>query len=277
MAQMTVNLGAKYPPGECKLCAADGKGIVSAWDGRATKCVAHLSEKERSRRGLSLPDGAIPTPPQGGTAFRVDRPAATPTAEPKAQKDAQPDGIVDKLTPDAKSAKIDKLATELLQYNPSLVKGFAILCQPIPADNFYTLDTATGIMSVHETMKAVQLSPREAQWLARALVDAEEAPQLKALNAVVTNVAKPYLPIASLVAGLGILGWHGYQAMKLRDAWLHDWNRAQSAAVENGAGPHTAEAPEPTAAETPSSEPVADPAQVNNLRDGGLANLREAV
>lgn len=266
MAPQTFTLRPQHPKGKCKHHAERGMD-VDAWDGRSTTCVACMSPKERAKRGLSLPDDvAAEAAPSVG--FRIDRPTVTP---PNGESDTdvpKPPNLP--LDDDAKDKRTRELAAELLGYNADIVKGFAFLCQPIPADNFFVEDPTTGNISVTPRGQQAMLKPNEAKWIAGALVEWENAPQLKAANTVINKTVKPYMPVLKTAAAVVVVGWHGLQMVKMRDTLLTQWNQQSAAYEASSAGPEGA-------TPRPATDVPADEEHVATTADGETVVMREVT
>lgn len=274
MSGQTFTLRPSYPKGQCKLCAGEGLGVVAAWDGRATKCVRHLTEKERLRHGLTLPVGEQAARAQT-PEFTVIRPDGGDGKTPPPNPTPPPDSTAPK-TVDQRNAEINKLATDLLGFNAQIVKAFAWSCEPMPASEIYTVNAQTGVMTITPNGQAVMVKPADAQRLARAIVDVQDIPQFKAVNKVLDSAVKPYLPFVSVLTAAAVIGWHGFQMVKLRDDLRHSWatieaqNRSNSSFVADSPVD-----PRPSDESAADDEPAAvddegEPVVIRDMGDLGL-------
>lgn len=225
MAQVTA-FGPKNKRGVCSVCGA------AAWDGRATKCTEHEPKKDKIRRvkGDDLTDpSTLGSPPaDGDTAIRVDRPTPAPPPKP---------------TKDEKEQRAVVLERSILNdLNPVMVQGFAMICKPIPPENFYTLDGEKTVPT--DLGKAVMFAEWEAKALGKAAAELEKSP----VGAMATAAVGPVLPVVFAVAGLGVVAMHGYKVMQLRDHLLTQYGLQMQREAANAP---TEAGPAPTNGDTP--------------------------
>lgn len=222
--------GPKHKRGVCSEC---GK---AAWDGRATKCEDHEPNKAKiaKTKGSAAASGDPtdprtfgPTPSDDDTVIRVDRPE--PAKAPPPSKDD-------------KSKRALTLEQSILRdLNPVVLQGFAMLCRPIPPENFFTVDGERTVPT--ELGKQVLFTEWEAKALGKAAAELEKSPVAQ----MATAAAGPVLPVIFALAGIGVVAMHGYKVMQLRDALLTQFaaqQQREAAMAPTPAGP-ASDAPAP--------------------------------
>lgn len=219
MPEMTLNIDTGSLPrpynkrGVCSVCGA------AAYDGRATKCADHKTGRGGGKSSsTSSPgrDDPITFVTPDGASLGNDKPPSPPPP------------IVPPLSGKAARAEILKrqIQTEL---NPLLVKGFALSCRPIPEHNFYTVSGNTYTLT--DLGKTAPFADWEAEVLGKFGAELESMPVVKLAGAA----AAPVMPYLVMVAGVAVVGFHGYQLIATRDRVLQQWaqmeaqNRARQA------------------------------------------------
>lgn len=199
-APQTFTWGPKNPRGVCSEC---GK---PAYKGSATKCEEHRT----TRAKMSGPSRVTPD-----ADFEIRRPG--PPAEPAKTEDPKA----------ARSAALAKGIRDDL--NPVLLQGFAMLCSPVPTENFYVVSGEKLVPT--ELGKACQIDGMKANLLAKGLAELEKSPVSAAAEAYI----KPFLPVVYGVLALGVVGFHGYQLITIRDQITRAY--AAQVAAQGGATP----------------------------------------
>lgn len=225
MPEMTLDIdtsggGFRMPynkRGECSVC---GK---PAYDGRSTKCEEHRTKPKRSTSAAGGTRSSDPitfvTSDSGNGQTVTAAPAAQPAPPPP-----QP------MSPKAARAETIK-GSILRELNPQLVKGFALVCRPVPEHNFYQL--TGGQMVITDPLgKTPMFADWEADIIGKCVAELETQPMVQ----IAGKAAGPVVPYLYMLGGLAVIGWHGYNAMMTRDRVLAQWERmnAENRARNNG-------------------------------------------
>lgn len=210
-----MSFGPTNPRGICSVCGDE------AYDGRATKCAEHSTNK---RAKLTAPKFD-----PGPATFKVETPP-TPPKEAGAKSD--------------KDRRADQLKLSILNdLNPQLPQVWAFACQPIPKENFYTLD-ASGATQPTQLGSVVQFTEGQANILGKALAELEKSP----IASSVTAMAGPMMPYLYGIGALVIVAMHGAKLYSLRGEMLRQWQVQMEA-----------QAPVETPAPEPTPETVSEP------------------
>lgn len=190
-------VGSGNPRGICRVCGEPAAKKT------ATLCVEHGGQPKKA----DAPKVTTTAAPDGlpKVEFDADGTPKVVLNVPPASK-APAKGQVDK------AARATELEASILKLNPMLVQGFAIVCKPIDASFFYTLDIASGEMSISNVGAQILITPWEAQLLGKALAEVEDSPVLK----MATGAIGPVIPVMYLAAAVGVVGYHGYKLAGLR-------------------------------------------------------------
>lgn len=235
MPEMTLNIDTGSMPrpynkrGVCSVCGQE------AYDPRATKCNEHRTTKPRSttppgRRSQSSADTITFVTPEG---------TETPAPKP-------PEPTTPQLTPKQQRAESIK-GSILRELNPQMVKGFAFVCQPVPASNFYVLEN--GAMKVSDPLgKTAMFAEWEADIMGKCAAELESQPMV----AIAGKSIAPVMPYLFMLGGIAVVGLHGLNMMKTRDGVLAQWQRMQADAQRAMPGAQ----PMPPPAETDETETV---------------------
>jgi hypothetical protein len=206
----TFTFGPKHPRGTCKHCGAP------AYTGQATSC---LPGGKCQTKG----DDAGPGPE---TKVTIDRPAAERMTAPKADTAASaPKGKPD---PAARALVLERSILDDL--NPMLLQGFAMACKPVASEAFFVLDGDKMVPT--EIGNAIMFSETEAKYLGKAAAELEKSQ----IGMMASAVAGPLMPVLYGVAGVGILAFHGYRLVQLRNGLLMQVAQAQQEQQRQTAG-----------------------------------------
>lgn len=203
--------------GECSVC---GK---PAYDGRSTKCEEHRTNKAKAARSTRAVGGSDPI-----TFVTSDKASETVTAAPAAPAAPAP---AQPMSPKAARAEAIK-GSIIRELNPQLVKGFALMCRPVPEHNFYQL--TGGQMVITDPLgKTPMFADWEADIIGKCVAELETQPMVQ----VAGKAAGPIVPYLYMLGGLAVIGWHGYNAMMTRDRVLAQWQRMAAENEANHARP----------------------------------------
>lgn len=198
--------------GVCDVCGAP------AYHHMAMKCEDHRTTKKAK-------PAAEPTS-VGDAEFRILRPEPTASDRPK----AAPKAAAKETDKAARAVQLEQ--SILTDLNPVVLQGFAMLCKPIDPGNFYVVQN--GQLAVTELGAQVIFSDAEAKILGKAAAELESSP----IGHMATAAVGPVLPVAFGIAALGVVAFHGYRVMALRQQLLLSYNQQVQAANADTAGVH---------------------------------------
>ena len=213
---MTFSFGPRNPRGICSVCGKD------AYKGSATKCDEHKGQTKAKGPTTVRPGPDMDVP------ISVERPGPPPTVPVPAS---------------AKTVRAAELQKSILaDLNPALVQGFAMICRPIPAENFYTV--AGDKIRLTELGQSVVFSDMEASLMSKGLAELEKSPVSAAATAYIT----PFLPVVYGVLALGVVGFHGYKLVTVREQLTRQWEALNAPNVQADVTPPAEQAAQTEAA-----------------------------
>ena len=245
------------------ICHPDGKtpGDHPAKDGRSFYCEEHAPPHIRANWAETASKREPQSDARDTASIRTN-----PTG--KLGDDANPpkSGDPDK---DKRAAQLKmQILTEL---NPKIPLGFAFICKPIPAHNFYNcwqddagklhpvLNTKNNVTPT-ELGKAVMLSDGKAALIAAAAAEIESLPQIQ----MVEKLAGPYKGWAVIAAAAVAFGAQAWTVFQLRDQLLTQYQLQTSQEKTNVS--HSPGAGQP--AEPAQPEPEPEPGEAAETNGG---------
>lgn len=213
------------PRGTCDIC---GK---PAYAPQAKKCADH-----RGKAGRSAPPRDAGLRDAMRSAGVDPGPTAPPGSDIRREggDGGAPEKTAAELAAEAKTSRRKQIAQQMkAELNPALARGFAALCRPVPAVNFYKEEGDKVVP--HHFGESVTFDDMEIWVLSYAAAELESSPMTK----TVTAVAGPVVPILAMVGAALLIGAKGYQVVNLRQDIITKW-KTETAAEAPGQDQHTA-------------------------------------
>lgn len=230
--------------GVCDVCGSPARHHM------AYKCEEHADTKTKR---AAQPVTNVKVDDVDGPRIVIDRP------EPA----GKPGGAA--KSADEKAARALQLERSILtDLNPAVIQGFAMLCKPIDPAVFYTVEGSAMVLT--EIGSTVVFSDGEAKLLGKAAAELERSP----IGVMAAGAVGPLVPIALGIAAAGVVVFHGYRVMGLRQALLEQVRAQEQAQAMNDAGMYQPPA-EPTV-----GEDVADGFRQADVRGFGTTRANGA-